>query len=62
MLSVFENRMIRREFELTTKEVTGVWRKSHGDELHDSYSSANVVRIFMSRRMRWAGRMGEMKN
>jgi hypothetical protein len=32
------------------------------DELHDLYSSPNIVRVINSRRMRWAGhvaRMGE---
>jgi hypothetical protein len=35
----------------------------HNDELHDLYSSPNIVRVIKSRRMRWAGhvaRMGEM--
>jgi hypothetical protein len=34
----------------------------HNDELHDLYSSPNIVRVIKSRRMRWAGhvaRMGE---
>jgi hypothetical protein len=34
----------------------------HNDELHDLYSSPNVVRVIKSRRMRWAehvARMGE---
>jgi hypothetical protein len=34
----------------------------HNDELHDLYSSSNIVRVIKSRRMRWAGhvaRMGE---
>jgi hypothetical protein len=34
----------------------------HNDELHDLYSSLNIVRVVKSRRMRWAGhvaRMGE---
>jgi hypothetical protein len=34
----------------------------HNDELHDLYSSPNIVRAIKSRRMRWAGhvaRMGE---
>jgi hypothetical protein len=34
----------------------------HNDELHDLYSSPNVVRVIKSRRMRWAGhvaRVGE---
>jgi hypothetical protein len=46
-------------------EVTGGWRKLHNEELHDLYSSPSIIRIFKSRRMRWAGhvaRMGEKRN
>jgi hypothetical protein len=38
------------------------WRKLHNDELHNLYSSPNIVTVIKSRRMRWAGhvaRMGE---
>jgi hypothetical protein len=34
----------------------------HNDELHSLYSSANIVRVIKSRRVRWVGhvaRMGE---
>jgi hypothetical protein len=34
----------------------------HNEELHDLYSSPNIVRVIKSRRVRWAGhvtRMGE---
>jgi hypothetical protein len=44
--------------------VTGGWRKLHNDELHNLYSSPNIIRIIKSRRMRWAGhvsRMGEKR-
>jgi hypothetical protein len=44
-------------------EEEGSWRKLHNDELHDLYSSPNIVRVIESRRMRWAGhvaRMGEV--
>jgi hypothetical protein len=64
-LRVFENRVLRRIFVPKRDEVTGEWRKLHGGELHNSYSSPNVSRQIKSRRMRWAGhvaRMGEEKN
>jgi hypothetical protein len=43
-------------------EVTGEWRKLHNEELHNLYSSPDIIRQGKSRRMRWAGhvaRMGE---
>jgi hypothetical protein len=46
------------------KEEDGSWRKLHNDELHDLYSTPNIVRVIKSRRMRWAGhvaRMGEWR-
>jgi hypothetical protein len=36
-------------------EVTGDWRKLHNEELHNVYSSPNIIRMIKSRRMRWAG-------
>jgi hypothetical protein len=40
----------------------GSWRKLNNDELHNLYSSPNIVRVIKSRRMREArhvARMGE---
>jgi hypothetical protein len=34
-LKVFENRVLRRIFELKIYEVTGGWRKLHNEELND---------------------------
>jgi hypothetical protein len=59
---VFEKRVLRRIFEPKRDEVTGEWRKLHSEELHTLYSTQNVIRQIISRRMRWAGhvaRMGE---
>jgi hypothetical protein len=60
-LRVFEDRMLRRIFG-PKREVDGSWRKLHNDELHNLYSSPNIVRVIKGRRLRWAGhvaRMGE---
>jgi hypothetical protein len=62
---VFENRVLRRIFGPRRDRVTGEWRKLHNEELHDLYSSLNIIRIIKARRMRWAGlvaRMGEKRN
>jgi hypothetical protein len=61
-LMVFENRVLRKIFGPKKDEATGVWRKIHNEELHDLYSSPNIVRVIKSKRIRWAGhvaRMGE---
>jgi hypothetical protein len=46
-------------------DVTGYWKKLHNEELHNLYSSPNIIRMIKSRRMRWGGheaRMGETRN
>jgi hypothetical protein len=52
---VFENRVLRRIFVPKRNEVTGEWRKLHSEELHNLYSSPDIIRQVKSRRMRWAG-------
>jgi hypothetical protein len=52
--------VLRRIFGPKRGEVTGEWRKLHKDELHDLYSSPNIVRVIISRTMRWAGYVGRM--
>jgi hypothetical protein len=64
-LRMFENRVLKRIFGPKRDEVTSEWRKLHNEELRDLYSSPSIIRIIMSRRMRWAGhvaRMGEKRN
>jgi hypothetical protein len=58
---VFENRVLRKIFG-PKREEDGWGRKLHNDELHNLYSSPNIVKVIKSRRMRWTGhvaRMGE---
>jgi hypothetical protein len=49
---VFENRVLRRMFGPRRDEVTGDWRKLHNEELHNLYSSPNIIIMIKSRRMR----------
>jgi hypothetical protein len=62
---VFENRVLRGIFRPKRDEVNGELRKLHSGELHNLYSSPDVVRQIKSRRVKWAGhvaRMGEGRN
>jgi hypothetical protein len=51
-LKVFENRVLRRIFDLKRDEVMGVWRKLHNEELHNLSSLSYIIRTIKSRRMR----------
>jgi hypothetical protein len=60
-LRVFENRVLRKIFG-PKREEDESWRKLHNDELHDLYSSPNILMMIKARRLRWAehvARMGE---
>jgi hypothetical protein len=59
-LKVFQNRVPRRIFGRKGDEVTGEWRKMHDGELHNLYSSRDIIRQIKSRRMRWAGHVARM--
>jgi hypothetical protein len=55
----FENRVLRRIFG-PKREEDGSWRKLHNDELHNLYSSPNIVRVIKSRIITWAGHVARM--
>jgi hypothetical protein len=57
-LRVFENRMLR--IFGPNREEDGSWGKLHNDELHNLYSSPNIVRVIKSMKMRWAGHVAHM--
>jgi hypothetical protein len=54
-LRVFEKRVLMRIFGLKRDELIGGCRKLHNEELHNSCSVPNIIRVIHSRRMRWAG-------
>jgi hypothetical protein len=47
-LRVFENRVLRRIFGPKKEEVVGGLRNLHNEELHNLYSSPNVIRMINS--------------
>jgi hypothetical protein len=51
---VFENRVLRRIFGPKRDEMTGGWRDLYNEEIHNLYSSPNVIRVIKSRRIRSA--------
>jgi hypothetical protein len=59
-LRVFENGGLRKMFGPKRGEVTGEWRRLRKKELYNVYASPNVIRVFISRRMRWAGHVACM--
>jgi hypothetical protein len=59
-LRVFENRVVRGIFGPKRDEVKGELRKLHNEELHNLYSSPDIIRQIKSRRMRWAGHVARM--
>jgi hypothetical protein len=64
-LRVLENRVLRRIFGPKRVEVMGEWIKLHNGELHNLYSSPDIIRQIKSRRMRQAvivTCMGEERN
>jgi hypothetical protein len=42
---VLENRVLRGIFGRKRKKVTGDWRRLHNEELHNLYSSPDIIRM-----------------
>jgi hypothetical protein len=55
----FLKTVLRRIFG-PERDEDGSWRKLHNDELHNLYSTLNIVRVIKLRRMRWAGHVASM--
>ena len=52
--------MLRKVFGPKRDKVTGECRRLLSDELHDLYSSPNIIRVIKSRRIRWAVHVARM--
>jgi hypothetical protein len=52
---------LQRILGLKKDEVTGGWRKLRKEELHNLYSSPNIIRMMKSWRTRWAGHVARLK-
>jgi hypothetical protein len=62
---VFECRVLIRISGPKREEVAGGWRRLYNEELHNFYSSSNIISVIKSRKMRWAGHiacMEELRN
>jgi hypothetical protein len=57
---VFENWALRRIFGPKRDNVTGGWRNLHNEEVHNLYSSQNIIRMIKVRRMSLAGHVARM--
>jgi hypothetical protein len=49
---VFENRVLRGIFGPKGDEIIGSWRKLHNEELHNLFSSPNIIKMIKSKKMR----------
>jgi hypothetical protein len=65
MIVSYANMVLRGIFGTKRDEETGGWIKLHNEELHNLYSSQDIIRMVMSRRIRLAShvaRMGTKRN
>jgi hypothetical protein len=64
-LRMFDIGVLWMIFGTEIEEVMGDWRKLHNEDLHDLYSSLNIIWVMIqSRKIRWVGhvaRMGERR-
>jgi hypothetical protein len=59
-LRVFETRVLRKIFGPKRDEVTE-WRRLRNEELHDLYSSPNIIRAIKLRKMEREGQEAHMR-
>jgi hypothetical protein len=52
--------MLRRIFGPKSEDVEWECRRLHDEELHNLYTSPNVIWMIKSRRMRWTGNVAHI--
>jgi hypothetical protein len=60
-MKLFEKRVLRRIFGRKRDEVRGGWRQLRNEELHNLYSSSNVIRMIKSKHVIWTGHVARMR-
>jgi len=45
--------VLRRIYDLRGRKLTSEWRRVHSDELYKLYASSNIIRVIVSRRIKW---------
>ena len=59
-LRVFENMTLRRVFG-PKKDENEDWRRLQNQKFHSLYRSPNIVKVILSRRLRWAWHVARME-
>jgi hypothetical protein len=52
---LLENRELNRIFGPKREEVAGEWRRLHNEELHNLYTSPDIIGMMKSRSLSWVG-------
>jgi len=50
-----------RIFGPQRQEVAEGWRRLHNEELHNLYTTPNIIRMIKSQRIGWAGHVANMQ-
>jgi hypothetical protein len=60
-LRVIESRVLGKIFRTKRDEAIRCWRKLHNEELHNLYSSPNIIRMIKSRKLKFAQHLACMR-
>ena len=58
----FDDKVVRKIFRDKRDEIAEEWRKLNNVELHQLYSSPNIIGNLKLKRLRWAGHVARMED